>query len=185
MNGSGMSWSTPWLLENDAATETLGALLAQCARDGGLIFLRGVLGAGKTTTARGLLQALGHQGKVKSPTYTLVEPYEQLDPVTYHFDLYRLGDAEELEFMGFRDFLRAEALCLVEWPEKGAGWLGTPDLELELQPQGQVRLARYRAQTERGAAMAEALKQLLIVSKGVVAQSARGASNSTGNTDDV
>lgn len=180
------AWSSEWLLSDETATETLGAALAQCCRDGGLVFLHGPLGAGKTTTARGLLRALGHEGKVKSPTYTLVEPYESLSPVAYHFDLYRLNDPEELEFMGFRDFLRDDALCLIEWPEKGAGWLGTPDLELELEPTEEARLVRYRPQSRRGAGMAEALKQLLMSAKGVSAvQSSRERANSTGKSDDV
>lgn len=164
---SSAPWSTPWTLADEQATETLGAALAQCARTGGLIFLRGNLGAGKTTTARGLLRSLGHQGNVKSPTYTLVEPYEALTPVVYHFDLYRLGDPEELEFMGFRDFLQGRALCLVEWPEKGEGWLSRPDLELEIMPWNDHRQARWRAETDRGQGMAESLKQLLMAAKDI------------------
>lgn len=160
-------WSNTWNLEDETATETLGATLAEVARDGGLIFLRGHLGAGKTTTARGLIHALGHQGRVKSPTYTLVEPYETLQPVVYHFDLYRLGDPEELEFMGFRDFLQGPALCLVEWPERGEGWLSSPDLDLELSALGDHRQLRWRAGTERGQVLAEAFKQLLRVANGI------------------
>lgn len=160
-------WSEPWVINNERATETLGAILGELARDGGLIFLRGNLGAGKTTTARGLIHGLGHQGTVKSPTYTLVEPYEALVPAVYHFDLYRLGDPEELEFMGFRDFLQDGALCLVEWPDKGEGWLPAPDLDLQLDARDDHRLLCWRAGTERGQRMAESFKQLLRVAKDI------------------
>lgn len=175
-----MDWSNPWNLANEKATETLGGLLAECGRQGGVIFLRGDLGAGKTTTARGLIHALGHQGNVKSPTYTLVEPYESLAPAVYHFDLYRLADPEELEFMGFRDFLQSQALCLVEWPEKGEGWLPLPDLDLHLSSLEQARQLRWRACTERGRLMVEPFKQLLWVAEGIAP-----ASEPTGRSDDV
>lgn len=105
----------------------------------GLVFLTGNLGTGKTTLSRGWIQALGHTGAVKSPTYTLVEEYSHLTPQVYHFDLYRLADPEELELLGMRDFLQPEHLCLIEWPEKGAGFLPQPDLLLELTALSQGR----------------------------------------------
>lgn len=131
------------------ATEALGARLAQ-ALDGGLVIhLNGELGAGKTCLVRGLLRALGHGGKVKSPTYTLVEPYEIGTRHIFHFDLYRLADAEELEFMGIRDFLEPSALLLIEWPQRGAGVLPAPDLDCTLEYAGHGRHATLRACSER------------------------------------
>ncbi|EIJ34822.1 tRNA (adenosine(37)-N6)-threonylcarbamoyltransferase complex ATPase subunit type 1 TsaE [Thiothrix nivea] len=126
-------------VDDETAMLAFGASLARQFPSGGLITLHGDLGAGKTTLVRGLLRELGHTGNVKSPTYTLVEPYYLAGRDIYHFDLYRLGEPEELEYMGIRDYLRPDALCLVEWPEKAAGYLPKADLRIHIRHCGAAR----------------------------------------------
>lgn len=144
-------------LTDTLATEGLGARLAELLRSGGVVFLEGTLGAGKTTLTRGLLHRLGHEGAVKSPTYTLVEPYELAGIRVFHFDLYRLGDPEELEYMGIRDYFLEQNLCIVEWPNRGAGVLPKPDLAIELTVSGTGRLARLQSSSARGDAIMQSL----------------------------
>ena len=117
-----------------------------------IMTLQGDLGAGKTTLSRGVLQGLGHVGNVKSPTYTLVEPYQLAFGAVYHFDLYRLTDAEELEYMGFADYLTDGKLCLIEWPEKGQGFLPQTDIGIQisqLEESRCVTLTAYSAYAEQ------------------------------------
>jgi tRNA threonylcarbamoyladenosine biosynthesis protein TsaE len=138
-------------LDSEAATINLGRLLAPALDAAGAIFLSGGLGAGKTTLCRGLLRGLGYDGAVKSPTFTLVEPYELQRGSVYHFDLYRLAHPDELDYLGAEDYFAAEALCLIEWPERGAGFLPTPDLELTLTVTSEAsRQVQLRAQTLKG-----------------------------------
>ncbi|WP_375547219.1 tRNA (adenosine(37)-N6)-threonylcarbamoyltransferase complex ATPase subunit type 1 TsaE [Pseudomonas mosselii] len=139
-------------MADEPATVAFGAKLAEVTKGHGVIFLEGDLGAGKTTLSRGLIRGLGHEGPVKSPTFTVVEPYEIGDIRAFHFDLYRLLDPEELEFMGIRDYFEGDALCLFEWPDKGAGVLPKPDLTITISPQAGGRSLNLSPQGARGEA---------------------------------
>ena len=149
--------SLPMLLERklatEADTERLGAALAPRLHAGLIMFLHGELGAGKTTFVRGVLRGLGYTGAVKSPTYTLVEPYQMGGLTIYHFDLYRLNDPEELEFLGVRDYLAGSGVCLVEWAERGAGVLPVPDVDIAIDRQEEGRVVRFTSRTDKGAAL--------------------------------
>lgn len=147
-------------LPDEAAQLAFGAALAVGIKRapgpaaGGLIALRGELGAGKTTLARGLLRGLGHQGPVRSPTYTLLEPYEDLTPPVWHLDLYRVGAPEELEYLGLGDLLGGNALLLVEWPERGAGALPPADLDILIESAAAGRHLTLTATDAWGAVIA-------------------------------
>src|SRR5919109_2159369 len=140
--------------------ERFGGKLAR-ATHSAVYLLYGELGAGKTTLVRGFLRALGYRGVVKSPTYTLVEPYLLGGQRIYHFDLYRLTDPEELEYLGIRDYLDGQAICLVEWPERGGGRLGRAGLEIGItDPLGMNRSVTVRACTVTGERSLFSLKYL-------------------------
>jgi len=132
------------------AMEALGQKLASLCHPGCKLFLQGELGAGKTTLVRGFLRGLGYQGIVKSPTYTLIEPYQLNDLEIFHFDLYRINDPQELESIGIRDYFSGSGICLLEWPEKGASLLGSPDVFIQIQYQDDQRKVSLEAKTSAG-----------------------------------
>ena len=144
------------LIADEAEMRALGARLIQACESGGVITLSGDLGTGKTTLVRGALQARGVEGGVRSPTYTLVEYYPFDDFTIVHFDLYRLGDPEELEYLGYRDYLNPSTLCLIEWPERAAGYLQAVDIEIELAYDPAGRRVHLRGCSATGDRMLEA-----------------------------
>jgi tRNA threonylcarbamoyladenosine biosynthesis protein TsaE len=141
------------VVAGEAAMLQLGAELAAQFADDDLVFLIGDLGAGKTTLARGILRGLGFPGHVKSPTYTLVEPYEFSGRHVYHFDFYRIKDPEELEYLGLDDLLRERAIKLVEWPERAHGRLPPPNRLIRIRSHGDGRLIEYETTALRSPAV--------------------------------
>ncbi|HLE94444.1 MAG TPA: tRNA (adenosine(37)-N6)-threonylcarbamoyltransferase complex ATPase subunit type 1 TsaE [Sulfuricaulis sp.] len=137
--------------------ESLGSKIAAHLSRASLIYLRGPLGAGKTTLVRGMLRGLGHEGAVKSPTFTLVEPYSFPELEFYHFDLYRLNNPEELEFLGVRDYLHGKGVCVVEWAERAEDVLPTPDVDIMISPTGTGRMVRITAYTDHGKSLLDAV----------------------------
>jgi tRNA threonylcarbamoyladenosine biosynthesis protein TsaE len=146
-------------LPDEAATLRLGAACVGGAVPGRVMHLRGELGAGKTTLVRGLLRGLGHQGRVKSPTYPLVEPYEDLRLNVYHFDFYRFKNRDEWLSSGFRDYFNPQSLCIVEWPERAGDLLSAPDLLIQLQYEGEARTATLEARSPAGEAWRASILQ--------------------------
>jgi tRNA threonylcarbamoyladenosine biosynthesis protein TsaE len=138
-------------LPDPAATDQFGSQLAPLLDAGTVIWLEGDLGAGKTALVRALLRALGHQGPVKSPTYALVEVYAVSSLYFYHFDFYRFGSPEEFLDAGMGEYFRADAVCLVEWPDKAAGFVPSPDMRLCFRHAGAGRLLDVTACSEKGA----------------------------------
>ena len=137
-------------LPNGEATQALGHKLASVLPKGVVVYLEGDLGMGKTTLSQGILRGFGYSGPVKSPTYTLVESYQVAEGQLHHFDLYRLSDPEELEFIGIRDYFDEDSLSLVEWPCKGEGVLPDADLKVVLSVKGMGRCALLEAASEAG-----------------------------------
>lgn len=148
-------------LPDEAATLRLGATLAAALEPRVRIYLSGDLGSGKTTMTRGLLRALGHTGTVKSPTYTLVEPYNFSRLDLHHFDFYRFGAASEWDDAGFRDVLDSDSVCLVEWPERAGSTLPGPDLHVTLTHLDDGREASLSASSALGARLLAHVTQLL------------------------
>jgi tRNA threonylcarbamoyladenosine biosynthesis protein TsaE len=143
-----------FLLHEEAGTLALGASLAHTLTPGLALYLRGELGAGKTTLTRAMLHAAGHNGHVKSPTYTLCEPYALTlngqSVELFHFDLYRMKSAEEFLDAGFREHFNASSICIVEWPENGEPVLPPPDITIHLTVDGAGRRVELAASTDRG-----------------------------------
>ena len=159
-----------YYLKDEQDTELAGSATAQsllhvfsssAALAGAVIYLDGDLGAGKTTFSRGLIRQLGHQGAVKSPTYTLVEPYEVFEFPLYHFDLYRLSHPEEVEFLGVDDYFKPPAVCLIEWPDRGKGILPAPDVRFTLTDEGDGRRLGWQASSSKGVEIVRKFSDLL------------------------
>ncbi|MEY8201384.1 MAG: tRNA (adenosine(37)-N6)-threonylcarbamoyltransferase complex ATPase subunit type 1 TsaE [Colwellia sp.] len=155
-----------YFLADEAATITIGSGLAEVLKSATVqqalvVYLNGDLGAGKTTLTRGFVRGMGHVGNVKSPTYTLVEPYELANWRIFHFDLYRLADAEELEYMGIRDYFNNDCCCFIEWPEKGTGLLAKADLIINIAYQDEQRIIKLQAESAHGEQVMTAFSQII------------------------
>lgn len=159
MNITNLKYTQSIATEEDMLN--LGAYLANAVERGVVIFLYGPLGAGKTTLTRGFLRSLGYTGKVKSPTYTLVEPYKVKNNMIFHFDFYRLSHPNELDFIGIHDYFTADSICIIEWPEKGFPLLPAADVTCHISFNQAGREVCIEAQSDRG-------KEILIRYKGMV-----------------
>jgi tRNA threonylcarbamoyladenosine biosynthesis protein TsaE len=163
MNNNLTTHRCSFALVNEQATVAMGKQIAKIVKSelnqGIVVYLNGDLGAGKTTITRGFVQGMGHVGHVKSPTYTLVEPYDLKEWQVYHFDLYRLADPEELEFMGIRDYFNENCCCFIEWPEKGTGLLANADITINMVYQGEQRVVEFQSHNTRGKNLLLALER--------------------------
>lgn len=137
-------------IHSETETQKFAKKLALLLKAPLWVELEGALGAGKTTLTRYVLRQLGHEGSVKSPTYTLVEPYKVNNHDFFHFDLYRLGEPEELEYLGIRDYLNTDSIAFVEWPSKGKGFLPEADLRIGITMQTHKRIFKVASLTEKG-----------------------------------
>lgn len=161
--------SKPVFLKDASATHSAGKILGEvisCSdvseKKAFIVFLNGVLGAGKTSFCGGVLAAFEHSGPVKSPTYTLVEPYEMPSKHVYHFDLYRLGDPQELDYMGIRDYFSQDSIALIEWPERGRGFLPDADLIVSLSVSAKGRDLMVNALSSAGNGVLTHWQKLLV-----------------------
>jgi tRNA threonylcarbamoyladenosine biosynthesis protein TsaE len=155
-----------YFLPDETATIAIGSGLAEVLKNVPVqqtlvVYLNGDLGAGKTTLTRGFVRGMGHVGNVKSPTYTIVEPYELANWRIFHFDLYRLADAEELEYMGIRDYFNSDCCCFIEWPEKGTGLLAKADLIINIAYQDEQRVIELQAESVHGEHVMTELAQII------------------------
>ena len=138
------------LIKDELAMRQFGANLITACETGGVIALSGNLGTGKTTLLRGALESLGVSSGVRSPTYTLIEYYELAPLCVAHFDLYRLADGEELEYLGYRDYLNPQTMCFIEWPERAEGYLTNIGLEIHIEYDDDGRQLEFKPVTEWG-----------------------------------
>ncbi len=155
-----------YFLPDENSTISIGDSLAKVVKRNNqqkalVVYLHGDLGAGKTTLTRGFVRGMGHVGNVKSPTYTLVEPYELTPWRVFHFDLYRLADPEELEYMGIRDYFNHDCCCFIEWPEKGSGLLAKADLIISIVYQGEQRVLSVEAKSTYGEQLIYSLAKII------------------------
>jgi tRNA threonylcarbamoyladenosine biosynthesis protein TsaE len=148
------------VIPNESQMLEFGSSLALACPSAAVIFLQGNLGAGKTTLSRGFLRGFGYAGKVKSPTYTIVEPYDIEGQKVYHFDFYRLNDPEELEFIGIQDYFAEGAICLIEWPDNGSPLLPPADLSCYIDTHEEGREIRIEAHTAQGNAILKRLVRI-------------------------
>lgn len=149
------------LLRSEEETVIFGEKVAKVVKQAALLTIEGELGTGKTTLCRGILRGLGVQGAVKSPTFTLVEPYLLGDRQIYHFDFYRLEDPQELEYIGIEDYFSQDCLCLVEWPNKGQGYLPSADVCVQLRVADSGRMLTWQARSSTGREMTKHLREIL------------------------